>query len=88
MVAVYNYCGAESAKVTVEPAQDKLDKLPHKPIPVLYQATTEQSPTATISHSLSQTACLYKVLCLHAIEVASFMSSFSADTPPSYWSVV
>lgn len=32
-VKMYNYCGEESATVTVEPPQDREDPRPHKPIP-------------------------------------------------------
>lgn len=58
IIDVYNYCSAESAEVTVEPVQDKLDKLPHTPIPVLHQGTTEQSHNNQSFIVAKQPACI------------------------------
>lgn len=67
MVDVYNYCSAESAKVTVEPVQDKLDKLPHTPIPVLHQGTTEQSHNNQSFVVAKQPACESRHSILHVL---------------------
>lgn len=54
---MYNYCIAESATVTIEPAEDKLDKKPHAPIPARHQGTnkciTQWQQSIIASNSLS-----------------------------------
>lgn len=82
MVDVYNYCSAESAKVTVEPVQDKLDKLPPTH-PSQHFIRGPRNNHTTVSHSLSQNS-----LPVYSPNITSFMYSFSADNPLSYWSVV
>lgn len=87
---MYNYCSAESATVTVEPAQDKLDKHPMHPSQHFIRGPLNKSHNANnqsiiASNSLSVRSFFY----LHVIpNTASFISSLPAATPLSYWSVV